>query len=80
MNNKQMLEWVGNLPKVRGSNWNAIMFGAMREEVVSLVEKAQALEAQAEAARADAYTAALRIESEAHHVWSAEEIAKAKSL
>lgn len=80
MNTNQVLNWIGNLPAVNGSNAQQILFAAKREEVVALVKQADAMSGDAaKEARNDAYRAALRIESEARRVWSDNEIISAKA-
>ncbi len=83
MKTANVLNWIGSLPAVNGSNAQQILFAAKRQEVVSLVERAETLTGEeAKEVRGDAYRAALKLESEARSVWSDEQIisAKAKGL
>lgn len=80
MSTSNILNWMDNLPAVNGSNVHNILFAAKRQEVVGLVERADTLAGEpAKEVRGDAYRVALRIESEARAVWSAEEILDAKA-
>lgn len=79
MSTSNMLTWMDNLPAVNGSNVHNILFAAKRQELVGLVERADMLTGDpAKEVRGDAYRVALRIESEARGVWSAEDILAAK--
>lgn len=76
----KVLNWIGNLPAVNGSNAQQILFAAKREGVVALVERADTMTGEdAKEVRGDAYRAALKIESEARSIWSDEEIISAKA-
>ncbi len=76
--NVNILTWVIVLPTSLETLQTKVNLEARRTAVLKLVEKAENLKAQAAELEASAYRESLYIESQARHVWTDEQINKAK--
>ena len=76
--NNTVMCWVGKLPDLNGSLKQKLLITLRREEVISLVERANSLATEADELRAKAYRESLNIESQARQFWSEEQINSAK--
>lgn len=76
--NQNILPWVNVLPEIEGNLKEKLFLIVHRDQVISLVDRADELTAQAAELRAEAYRKSLNLESKARVNWTEEQIQSAK--